>query len=109
MISDSAELVWRILSGIPVEVFDEDNYSVWSNDLWELTQPRVDGDYAGQRTIGSANIVSAYNLLHIQLLRDATEQPTESLAIFKTVLEELQSNNLVRKRPDRLRATFKTV
>ncbi len=107
MISDYAQLVWKVLSGIPVEVFDEESHSVWSSDLWELVQPRTDGDYQGKRTIGSANIVSAYNLLHLKLLADSNNN--DSLTIFKTTLEELQKANLVRQRPERVREKFKTV
>jgi hypothetical protein len=28
---DAVDLVWRILSGMPVEVFDDDDGSVWDN------------------------------------------------------------------------------
>ena len=107
MISDYAQLVWKVLSGIPVEVFDEENHSVWSSDLWELVDPRTEGDYLGQRTIGSANIVSAYNLLHLKLLADANSE--DSLLLFKQLMSELQAANLIRQRPERIRERFRTV
>lgn len=102
------DLVWRILSGIPIEVFDEDDHSVWSSDLWELVQPRPSGDYVGQRTIGSANIISAYNLFYLRILSSG-ESIVDPLSEFKATLEYLESNKLIRRRPDRVRATFKTV
>lgn len=76
--------------------------------MWELVHPRTEGDYVGKRTIGSANIISAYNILHLKLIED---QPAEidSLTAFKTVLEELQTNNLIRRSPKRVRETFRTV
>jgi hypothetical protein len=95
------------VSGIPVEVFDEENHSVWSSDLWELVTPRAEGDYVGKRTIGSANIVSAYNLLHLKLLAD--NNTSDSLQVFKHSLEELQAHNLVRRRPERVREGFRAV
>lgn len=102
------DLVWRILSGIPVEVFDEDNHSVWSSELWELVAPRPSGDYVGQRTIGSANIVSAYNLFYLKCLSDG-EENGNILLEFKTTLDYLEQQKLIRRRPDKVRATFKTV
>ena len=107
MISAYAQIVWKVLSGIPVEVFDEEAHSVWSSDLWELVASRTEGDYVGKRTIGSANIVTAYNLLHLKLL--AENSTSDSLALFKTLLEELQAHNLIRRRPERVRELFRTV
>jgi hypothetical protein len=102
------ELVWRIVSGIPVEVFDEENHSVWSSELWELVSPRTSGDYAGQRIIGSANLVSAYNIFYLKSISDGIEM-SDLLAEFKTTLHYLEQQKLIRRRPDKVRATFKTV
>jgi hypothetical protein len=102
------DLVWKILSGIPVEVFDDEDYSVWSSDLWELVAPRSAGDFVGQRTIGSANIISAYNLFHLKLISSG-ETSENALAEFKATLEYLEQHKFIRRRPDRIRATFKTV
>jgi hypothetical protein len=102
------ELVWRILSGIPIEIFDDDNHSVWNSELWELVSPRSSGDYAGQRTIGSANIISAYNLFYLKLIASG-EDAQNALSDFKDTLTYLEHNKLIRRRPDKLRATFKTV
>lgn len=107
MINTYAQLVWKILSGLPVEVYDEEDHSVWSNDLWELVVPRTEGDYAGQRTIGTANIVTAYNLLHLKLVE--SDETVDSLALFREVMELLNKENLIRRRPERVRQLFKTV
>ena len=102
------ELVWKILSGIPVEVFDEESYSVWSSELWELVVPRSTGDFIGKRTIGSANIISAYNLFYIKLISSG-QSSENALADFKTTLDYLEQNKLIRRRPDHIRATFRAV
>ena len=101
--------MWKILSGIPVEVFDEETHSVWANDLWELVTPRTEGDYAGQRTIGSANIITAYNLLHLKIVESNEGGEIDSLALFRNAVEHLREQKLIRKRPERVRETFKTV
>jgi hypothetical protein len=102
------DLVWRILSGIPIEVFDDENHSVWSSELWELVTPRSSGDFVGQRTIGSANIISAYNLFYLKLLSSG-DSSKNALSDFKDTLSYLEQNKLIRRRPERVRATFKTV
>lgn len=107
MINTYSDLVWKILSGLPVEVYDEEDHSVWSNDLWELVVPRSEGDYAGQRIIGTANIVTAYNLMHLKLVE--TNQTVDSLELFRKVMEHLNAQNLIRRRPERVRQLFKTV
>jgi hypothetical protein len=102
------DLVWRILSGIPIEVYDETDYSVWSSEMWELVAARTEGDFAGQRTIGSANIISAYNLFHLKMIANH-ETVDNTLAEFKSTLDYLEKNKLIRRRPEKLRSTFKTV
>lgn len=102
------ELVWRILSGIPIEVFDESDHSVWSSELWELVTPRSIGDHAGQRTIGSANIVSAYNVFYLKLLANH-DSVDNALLDFKNTLAYLETNKLIRRRPEMVRSTFRTV
>lgn len=109
-----SKTVWSVLSGMPVEVFDEENYSVWENDLWELVSPRTEGDFAGSRVIGSANMITAFNLLHQKLLiKQLRQQPTEpeeyNLELFKEILEHLQQQKLIRKKPHRVRQTFKVI
>ena len=109
MISKRAETVWVVLAGSPIEVVDEDQHSVWSSQLWELVTPRLKGDYSGKRTIGSANIVAAYNILHMQLLESDDTISLDSLETFKHVLKELQDLKLIRKRPEQVRSTFSIV
>ncbi len=99
--------MWKVLSSMPIEVYDDANYSVWDNELWELVVPRFEGDYAGKRTIGSANIISAYNLLHLKILADSDE--VDSFSLFKSCLDELNSHNLIRRRPEYIRQGFRTV
>lgn len=100
-------LVWKVLSGVPIEILDEETHSVWHGHLWELATPRSEGDYAGSRVIGTANIVAAYNLLHSKLIENGDS--VDSLEIFKDVLELLASEKAIRQRPDRIRQTFKAV
>lgn len=102
------DLVWRVLSGIPIEVFDDEDYSVWSSDLWELVTPRPSGDFVGQRTIGSANIISAYNLFYLKLIANG-ENASNALADFKDTLAYLEQHKLIRRRPDKVRSTFRAV
>lgn len=102
------DLVWKILSGIPIEVFDDENHSVWSSELWELVNPRPSGDYVGQRTIGSANILSAYNLFYLKLLASG-DDASSAMEDFKQTLAYLEQQKFIRRRPDRIRATFRAV
>jgi hypothetical protein len=99
--------VWKVLSALPIEVYDEIDHSVWDNELWELVIPRSDGDYVGKRTIGSANIISAYNLLHLKLVAESDD--ADSFMLFRSCLEDLNSHNLIRRRPERVRQSFRTV
>lgn len=101
------DLVWRVLSGIPIDVFDEDTHEVWQGAVWELVLPRREGDYAGSRTVGSANLISAYNLLHLKLIASSTNNQT--IEQFKTILTALEQRKLIRRRPDIVRQTFKVV
>jgi len=102
-------MVWKILSGIPIEVFDEDDGSVWENETWELVRSRSQGDFAGSRSIGSANIVTALNLIHQRLLIDSSvkENAAEtSQRYFVEILDELCIKRYIRKKPDLIRKTF---
>ena len=107
MISSHSECVWKVLSAMPIEVYDDTNHSVWENELWELVVPRFDGDYAGKRTIGSANIISAYNLLHLKILAESEQQ--DSYELFRSCLDELVRHNLIRRSPELVRQSFRTV
>jgi hypothetical protein len=112
--SEAAELVWRILGGMPVEVFDEDDGSVWENEQWELVSPRREGDFAGSRVIGSANLVTALNLIHQKILiyrseSDTTSSSDTSMSIFNVAMQQLQEQRLVRKKPNKVRETFQII
>lgn len=109
MITTYSQIVWKVLSGIPIEVYDDVDHSVWENSNWELVVPRFEGDYHGKRTIGSANIISAYNLLHLKLLVDSEGGEVDSLALFRASIDELCQLGLIRKRPETVRKTFRTV
>jgi predicted PhzF superfamily epimerase YddE/YHI9 len=111
---EAAELVFKILAGMPVEVFDDDDGSVWENEQWELVTPRREGDFAGSRAIGSANLVTALNLIHQKILihrseSDITSSSDTSLSIFNVAMKQLQDTRLVRRKPNKIRETFKII
>lgn len=112
-IHELAQTVWKILSGMPIEVFDEDQYSVWENYVWELTAPRTEGDFKDSRLIGSANIVTAYNIVHqkllLELARPDSHASTHSIELFSQILEHLQSQKLIRKKPHYMRQSFAVI
>ena len=114
-VTELSNTVWRIIAGMPIEVFDEENYSVWENDLWELVHPRTEGDYKGSRVIGSANMVTAFNIIHQKMLikqlkeTHETSSTVRNLELFKRILDHLQEQKLIRKKPHRVRQTFEVV
>ena len=67
------DMVWKILGGMPIEVFDEDDDTVWENETWELVKARTEGDYKDSRAIGSANLITALNMVHQRSLVDGTK------------------------------------
>lgn len=101
--------MWKVLSGLPIEVYDDTDHSVWENELWELVAPRSKGAYSGKRTIGTANIISAYNLLHLKLLSDNESIDVDSYELFRSCLDELVANSLIRRSPASVRKGFKSV
>ena len=112
---DACRIVWNILKGMPIEVFDEEEGSIWENDLYELVQMRTEGDFEGTRIIGSANLVTALNILNQKLvinnvakvnIQNTAEQ---SYKLFQEVLEELQTKKFIRKIPTKVRSTFKVI
>jgi hypothetical protein len=105
---DANDLVWRIISGMPVEVFDDDSGEVWANVMFELVRPRLEGDFRGSREIGSANLVTALNMIHQKLLINNTAQSSDvSLKMFNQAMENLQEQRLVRRKPEKMRETFR--
>ena len=84
-------MVWKILCGMPIEVFDEDDDTVWENETWELVKTRTEGDYKDSRAIGSANLITALNMVHQRLLVDGTvsdDITTLSHDIFNNILDK---------------------
>ena len=111
----ACRIVWNILKGMPIEVFDEEDGSVWENDTYELVLPRTEGDFEGTRIIGSANIVTALNMLNQKLVinnvaNDEIHNTADmSYELFAQVIDELQSRKLIRKIPTKVRSTFKLI
>lgn len=108
---EATELVWRIIGGMPVEVFDEDTDEVWENSMWELVNSRPEGDYAGTRSIGSANLVTALNMVHQKMLIHDSQGTTsdQSMKLFNEALQQLQERKLIRRKPERVRETFRVI
>lgn len=111
----ACRIVWNILKGMPIEVFDEEDGSIWENDTYELVLPRTEGDFEGTRIIGSANIVTALNMLNQKLVinnvanDDIHNTADMSYELFAQVIDELQSRKLIRKIPTKVRSTFKLI
>mgnify|MGYP005990187913 FL=1 len=110
------KLIYKVLSSMPIDVFDDDDGSVWESSNFELYSPRPEGDFEGSREIGAANIVSAFNLLHQKLLiaelskEDGfSDCADECFELFTNVMDELQTTKLIRKRPESIRETFKVI
>lgn len=108
--SEAVDLVWKIIGGMPVEVFDEDTDEVWENGVWELVNLRPEGDFAGTRVIGSANLVSALNMLFQKMLINSPSVTSDdSMKLFNLALDQLQERKLIRRKPERVRESFKVI
>ena len=100
---------------MPIEVFDEEENSIWENDLYELVQMRTEGDFEGTRMIGSANLVTALNILNQKLVinnvanNNISDTAERSYKLFQEVLNELQDKKFIRKIPTKVRSTFKVI
>ena len=110
------KLVWKVLSSMPIDVFDDEDGSIWESTNYELRDPRIEGDFKGSREIGAANIVSAFNLLHQKMLiaelsKDDgfSDCADECIELFSNIMDDLQDAKLVRKRPEHLRETFTVI
>lgn len=102
-----SQLVWGILSGVPMEVVDSDLEETWSSDLWELVSPRTSGDMAGSKVIGSANLIAAYNIIHDKVV--AARQDIDTLDYFRQILDNLVTERRIRKCPERVRQNFRVI
>ena len=112
----ATNIVWNILSSMPIEVYDDESGELWENDTWELVEKRVEGDYAGTRMIGSANIVTALNMVHQKLViarlsvnDNANSSSDVSQQMFEDVIDYLIENKKIRKRPEKVRETFTVI
>ena len=110
------KLIYKVLSSMPIDVFDDDEGTVWESSNFELYTPRPEGDFEGSREIGAANIVTAFNLLHQKMLiaelsKDDgfSDCADECFELFTNVMDDLQESKLVRKRPESIRETFKVI
>ena len=110
------KLIYKIISSMPIDVLDDEECAIWEQPNYELTKPRDEGDFEGSREIGAANIVTAFNLLHQKMLiaelskEDGfSECIEEAMDVFKNAMDELESSNLIRKRPEIKRENFKIV
>ena len=109
------QLVWNILKGMPIEVFDDEEKQVWENDTYELVTSRDEGDFKGSRAIGSANLVTALNIINqkivIENLADKNIRHSAEIAqkLFGEIIEQLQKEKLIRKIPAKVRQIFKLI
>ena len=110
------KLVWKVISSMPIDVFDDDDGSIWEVGSYELRNPRPEGDYEGSREIGAANLVSAFNLLHQKMLiaelssdDGFSDCGEEALDMFKDVMDDFEKEKLIRKRPEHIRENFKVI
>lgn len=108
---EAVDLVWRILGGMPVEVYDEDSNEIWENSVWELVRARSEGDFKGTRSIGSANLVTALNMIHQKMLIHSSQGASsdESVKLFNDAMQTLQDKKLIRRKPEKVRETFKII
>lgn len=100
MLTKEEQLVWKTLSGLPVSVIDRDKNELWENEIWELVSAREDGT----REIGSANMISAYNIVYQINLQDS-----DILAKFRSIMSSLEQQKLIRRKPSIVRQSFRVI
>ena len=111
----ATNIVWNILSAMPIEIYDDESGDLWENNTWELVNARSDGDFAGTRAIGSANIITALNMVHHKLLinrlsvNDNNSSSDMSHKMFEEVINSLVKNKKIRKCPEKVRETFRVI
>ncbi len=116
-IKEATSIVRRIITGLPIEIFDDEQDTVSSVPDYELVEARPEGDCVGSREIGSANMVMAYNLLYQKLVASqwkhggSTKHDNYLLAkkLFDESMVELQSERTIRKKPELQRKSFRIV
>ena len=116
-IKEATSIVRRIITGLPIEIFDDERETVSSVPDYELVEARPEGDCVGSREIGSANMVMAYNLLYQKLVAThwkhggSTKNDNYLLAkkLFDESMAELQTERTIRKKPELQRKLFRIV
>lgn len=109
------DTISTVLLGEPVTIYDENSSCTLENELWELVQPRSSGGYQHSRVIGSANIAVAFNFVRqsiiIEQLRsnETSNSLERCIELFNAALLHLQQNKLIRKKPHRVRQSFKVI
>ena len=115
MKSHHVQLVWNILKGMPIEVFDDEEKQIWENDTYELVTSRDEGDFKGSRAIGSAHLVTAPNIINQKIVienlanKDIRHSAEIAQKLFGQIIEQLQKEKLIRKIPTKVRQTFKVI
>ena len=113
-IKTATMLVKRVITGLPIEIYDDETGEVSSVPDYELCTPRPEGDCAGSREIGSANLIISYNMLYKKLysknrVAPKAELTNQSLDLFKDALDHLIEQRIIRMIPELQRQTFKVV
>ena len=104
----------EILEDTPHDVYNEYEETVYESCIWELAEERKTGVARGSRRIGSANMLLAnstvmeYFNLHDQ---DLTEEDMSevSLQIFKSIVESLEDDRVLRHAPESIRESFTVI
>ena len=115
MKSHHVQLVWNILKGMPIVVFVDEQIQLWENDTYELVTSRDEGDFKGSRAIGSANLVTALNIINQKIVienlanKDIRHSAEIAQKLFGQIIEQLQKEKLIRKIPTKVRQTFKVI
>jgi len=71
--------------------------------------PRSYGDFKGSREIGSANIITAYNIVHMKKLQVNIYDSIAIIDLYRQIIDSLTEDRLIRKKPEVVRETFKVV
>jgi hypothetical protein len=112
----AVSLVQRVITGLPVEVYDDETGESMIVPDYELCIARPEGDCAGSREIGSANMILAYNLLYQKVIatrwkenRSRNDNQDITIRLFNEAVAQLQTNKIIRRKPELVRKTFKLV
>ena len=113
-IEKAKSAIREILEDTPHDVYNEFDETVWESCKWELAEERKIGVAKGTRRIGSANMLLANSTvmeffnLHDQ---DLTEEDMAevSLQIFKSIVELLEQDRVIRQAPESIRETFTVI